>query len=131
MVGAGISAFNSKEISAPARGRVEVCCQRPKWDCQFSGPGALLTVQRNRTLHPAPQVNLTIGKNVKIDPQTVRTDFKFLVELRLLRIRLQKHFSDIPLPESITAAAFLSIIKQKQFAVAAFKTHVQSLGRPH
>ena len=89
---------------------------------QFGRPTARLLVEKHRSLHAALKIGKSPGKNVQIDPHSVRTHFKLPIVVFPHGIGLEKGFCHIAVPQVVSASVAIGVLEKKQLAEAAFKS---------
>src|SRR5258706_9244414 len=123
-------ALRAKEIHSPLRLRIKASRQRLHRNRQFRHPDMMLRIQPHRTLQPASQVTSSLRKNIQVNPHPVRTHLKLPIIPWPRRVRLEKNFRHITIPELIATPICLRILEQNQLPIPALKAQVESLRRP-
>src|ERR1700745_1102323 len=116
--------LHPKEIHPPHRIRIKLRRQSLHGDGQLCIPGMRLLIQRHGPFHAALEIGLRAGRDVEIEPETVRAHLEFFVGMGSGRIGLQEGLSYIALPEMITPPIWIGIGEHVKPTIAALKTQI-------
>ena len=126
--------FHAKKVYPPIGLRIEICKQLLNREGNFRRPQLLLLIQVYPRLHSALRISFVPGWSVQIDiqiyPHSIWTDFEFPITMRIRRIRLQKNFRNVAIPELIAPAVGVAVRIGGEVAISALKAQVESFRGP-
>src|SRR5262249_61015646 len=73
---------------------------------------------------------LSVQIDIQIYPHSILTDFEFPITMRIRRIRLQKNFRNVAIPELIAPAVGVAVRIGGEVAISALKAQVESFRGP-
>jgi len=119
--------FHSEKICAPATLRIKFRRQTPHWHGQFRCPNSRRRIRHNPPPQSAAHLLFFAMRDIQINPETVRADFQFLVDPCIPRVRLQKRFCHVALPQFVAPSIGPRIRENTQLAIVTDKPHIQHL----
>jgi hypothetical protein len=122
--------LNTKEIDAPAYRRIEILRQILHRQNQFRPPDLPFFIYARAPLQPALQIALFSRRNIQVNPETIRTYFKFLVTDSTRSGRLQKHLRNVALPKLVPPPIRFGISKGKNASKSRHEPQTQRISTP-
>ena len=118
-------AFDSIKIDPPDRGRIKLRQSETSWELPARRSRVWISHPATERCKPLFKSAQPAGKNVEIDPHSIRTDFKFPVEMLPRRIGLQKCFRHIAVPQMIAPSIGVGVIEREELTIAALESQIQ------
>ena len=124
------SAFNPVKIHSPGSGGIESMNQTFHRQRQLRNPHLSRFVQSHAPPQTTVQIVLFARCDIKINPESIGADFKFLITTEIRRIRLQEDFGHVTIPELVAPAIRLGIGKNCNQAVFRAESQEKGLRSP-
>jgi hypothetical protein len=119
--------FDSKEISPPAPLWIERRRKAPHRYSKFRRPRLRRLIPHHAPPQSAAHLFFLPVRNVQIDPISIRANFQFFIHALVTRVRLQKRFRHVALPQFVPPPVRPRIRKHMQLPVARQKPQEQRL----